>query len=39
MPSVLVFCFQNCSDQQWEKKLVINKTLKFEAKGGEFWNP
>ena len=33
--SVMVFCFQNCSDLQWERIiLVIEKT--FEAEGREF---
>ena len=36
MPSVIAFCFQNCSDQLWEKKkIVLSKTLKFEAESLE----
>ena len=34
----LIFCYQTCSDQLWEKKISGDreKLLKFEAEGREF---
>ena len=34
----MVFCYQNCSDQLWEKKISSDweKLLIFEAEGQEF---
>ena len=34
----MVFCYQNCSDQPWEKNCYSDweKNLKFEAEGQEF---
>ena len=37
MTPVIVFCFQNCSDQLREK-IVLNKTLKVEAESLEQFN-
>ena len=34
----MVFCYQNCSDELWEKKCSSDqeKILKFETEGREF---
>ena len=34
----MVFCYQNCSDLLWEKKILSDreKLLKFKAEGQEF---
>ena len=34
----MVFCYQNCSDLLWEKKISSDREtlLKFEAEGQEF---
>ena len=37
LKSFLVFCFQSCSDQLWEKNVLgIECFLKFEPEGREF---